>query len=466
MFNFTIDEHKYNHVHFIGIGGISMSALAKILVNEKYIVSGSDSKKSKITTDLEDLGVKLFYGHHPDNVLGADLVIYTDAINMENLELKSAIANKIDLVDRATFLGALMKTYDISIAISGTHGKTSTTSMLSKILLDTNLEPTIMVGGNLDDIGGNIKIGNKKIFLTEACEYKANILKYFPNTAVILNVDEDHLDYFDNIDHIIKTFKGYVKNLNPSDNLILNVDDENTKILSDSAKCNIYSVSIKDENADFYATNIGFNNGLPFYDLYIKNEFVGKVELSVMGVHNISNSLCAIAASYINGIDINTCISQIKLYHGVHRRLEYKGDYNGITIIDDYAHHPTEIQATLSALNKACKGNLYCIFQPHTFTRTKLLLDSFSKSFSNAKSIIITDIYAAREKDYGDIHSKTLVEAISKNGDNAKYIKTFEEIVEYIKLNAKPNDTVVTMGAGDVYLIGETIINEKKDTDN
>ena len=460
MFDFILDSHKYRHIHFIGIGGISMSGLAEIMLAEGYTVSGSDMKESSITEGLKEKGATIYNYHSKENLRGVDLVVYTDAISLDNEELSAAISLKIDLIDRASLLGALMRNYDVSIAVSGTHGKTSTTSMITVIIKNLDSDPTILLGGQLDDINGNVRLGGRKLFLTEACEYKANVLKYFPTTAIILNIDEDHLDYFDNIEHIIRTFKEYADNLSKNDKLILNVDDENTRLLLNRDNCTIVTFGIYNQ-AKYMAKNLSYcESGYPSYDLYINNEFAGHVDLSIMGAHNVYNSLAAIAACLENGIGIEECIKGIHDYTGVHRRLELKGIYNGAVIVDDYAHHPTEIKSSLSALKNGCKGRLICIFQPHTFTRTKLLLDSFSKSFSDADITIITDIYAAREKDYGDIHSKTLCSAIVKNGQEAFYLETFDQIVKYLQKNLKEDDIAVTMGAGDVYKIGEILLNK------
>ena len=462
MFKFNLNEKKYKHVHFIGIGGISMSGLAEILNKYGYKVTGSDSKQSDTTDKLKSHGIDVIIGQKKENIKGADLIIYTDAISLDNEELAQAIKTKVDLIDRASFLGALMENYKVSIAISGTHGKTTTTSMVAEIIKNLPTEPTIIVGGKLDDINGNVLVGKEEMILTEACEYKANVLKYFPTTALVLNIDEDHLDYFDNIDHIINTFKGYGDNLGKNDKLILNIDDENTRNLLERDNTQIITIAV-DRYADYRAKNIEFNDlGYPQYDLYYKDKYIDKVFLSIMGVHNVYNSLGAIAAAHENNISFKEAIDGIHNYHGVHRRLEYKGNYKGALVMDDYAHHPTEIKASLNALRKGCKKNLYCIFQPHTYTRTKLLLDSFSKSFSQTDYTIITDIYAAREKDYGDIHSKTLVDAINNNGNSAFYMETFDEIVKFLQDNLRPNDMVVTMGAGDVYKIGQMLLNSQK----
>ena len=458
MFEINIDDSKYKNIFFIGIGGISMSALAELMLYKGYKVYGSDRMPSINTEKLEKNGATIYYEHKKEHIENMDLVIFTDAISFDNEEYMAAVKEKIDLVDRATFLGAIMKNYKNSIAVSGTHGKTTTTSMITEIIKDLDLNPTIMLGGQLKDIDGNIKIGDENLFLTEACEYKANILKYFPTTEIILNIDEDHLDYFDNIDHIIRTFKGYVDNLHGDDYVILNVDDENVETLFPIDNCKVFTFAIKND-ADLRAKNIDFSeDGFPTYDLYLKGKKICHVELSVLGRHNVLNSLAAIAATYVNNIPIEDAIIGLKNYKGVERRLEEKGYYKGTKIMDDYAHHPTEIKSSIHAIKNACKGKLYTIFQPHTYTRTKLLLDAFANSFDESDVIIITDIYAAREKDYGDIHSKTLRDAISDHRDNAFYISGFEDIVKFIKENIKKDDVVVTMGAGDVYKIGEMIL--------
>ena len=458
MFEINIDDSKYKNIFFIGIGGISMSALAELMLFKGYKVYGSDRMPSINTEKLEKNGATIYYEHKKEHIENMDLVIFTDAISFDNEEYMAAVKEKIDLVDRATFLGAIMKNYKKSIAVSGTHGKTTTTSMITEIIKDLDLNPTIMLGGQLKDIDGNIKIGDENLFLTEACEYKANILKYFPTTEIILNIDEDHLDYFDNIDHIIRTFKGYVDNLHGDDYVILNVDDENVETLFPIDNCKVFTFGIKND-ADLRAKNIDFSeDGFPTYDLYLKGKKICHVELSVLGRHNVLNSLAAIAATYVNNIPIEDAIIELKNYKGVERRLEEKGYYKGTKIMDDYAHHPTEIKSSIHAIKNACKGKLYTIFQPHTYTRTKLLLDAFANSFDESDVIIITDIYAAREKDYGDIHSKTLRDAISDHRDNAFYISGFEDIVKFIKENIKKDDVVVTMGAGDVYKIGEMIL--------
>lgn len=355
-----------------------------------------------------------------------------------------------------------MKNYSNSIAISGTHGKTTTTSMIATITNHANLNPTVLLGGILDDIGGNVRLGNSKFIITEACEYKANILKYFPTMAIILNIDEDHLDYFKNIDHIVDTFIGYVKNLNEENYLVINIDDANSDKIVEHTKANIITIGIN-KDSDYKAEDIRYTkDGFPTFTLNIRNKEYHTITLSVMGIHNIYNALAAIASTHTYGIPINIISNYLSEYKPVHRRLELKGYYNDVKIIDDYAHHPTEIKATLSAIEKIAEGKIYCIFQPHTFTRTKILLDSFANAFNGAYKVIIPDIYAAREKDNGDIHSKDLVNKINKKGFNAIYIPTFEEIEEYLLQHVEQKDIIITMGAGNVYQIGESILEHVK----
>lgn len=464
MFEFLMENHDYTHIHFIGIGGISMSGLAEILLIEGYKVTGTDNVDSSIVDRLRKLGAKVFIGHNKDNIIGADLIVYTDAISKDNEELRAAINSGAQVVDRATFLGALMKNYKNSIAVSGTHGKTTTTSMIATIMNHGKLNPTILIGGELDDIGGNVKLGSDEYILTEACEYKANILKYFPTMAIILNMDEDHLDYFKSMDHIVDTFIGYVNNLDDNSNLILNIDDPYADRLLNETKANIISFGLEKE-CDYRAENIRYDSeGFPTYTLNIKNTESHEITLNVMGIHNIYNSLAAIATTHTYGVPMDVISEFITYYRGVHRRLELKGYINNTTkVIDDYAHHPTEIRASLSALRKSSKGKIYCVFQPHTFTRTKILLDSFARSFEGADKVIIADIYAARELDNGEIHSKELAKRIMENGADSIYLGSFEEIEEYLVEAAKDNDIILTMGAGNVYKIGESILSNQNE---
>lgn len=458
MFDINLGSPQYRRVHFIGIGGISMSGLAEILISKGFNVSGTDTTDSQIVEHLRTMGAEIFIGHARDNIGDADLVVYTDAISPDNEELLAAIDSPAPVIDRAAFLGALMRNYKNSIAVSGTHGKTTTTSMIATIINNPDINPTILLGGDLDDIGGNVKIGSDNYLLTEACEYKANILKYFPSIAIVLNIDEDHLDFFKSMDHICDTFKGYLLNLSEDDHAILNNDDPLVRKLIPQLSSRILTFGIE-ETSDFEARNLRFNEkGFPIYDLYLKGEKWETIRLNVMGVHNVYNSLAAIAATYLIGIDSVVISQKISSYRGVHRRLEHKGFLGKVEIIDDYAHHPTEIKASLSALRNATDKRIFCIFQPHTFTRTKILLDSFSESFKDADKVVIADIYAAREKDLGEIHSRELALRIRDKGYDATYLGSFDEIESFILRETNDSDVVVTMGAGNVFKVGDNLL--------
>lgn len=458
MFEFLIEDHSYSHVHFIGIGGVSMSGLAEILITEGYQVSGTDTKDSAILNRLRKLGATIYIGHEKENIQNADLVLYTDAISEDNIELQAAINSHADVIDRATFLGALMKNYTNSIAVSGTHGKTTTTSMIATITKSLEFNPTMLIGGNLNEIGGNVRLGSKNYILTEACEYKANILKYYPTMAIILNMDEDHLDYFKDMNHIIDTFKGYAKNLDNDGCLLINIDDEHSSEIMESTKSNVVTFGLAKE-ADYSAEYISFSDdGYATFTLNIRNKEYHPVKLNVLGNHNVMNALAAIAATHTLGIPIDLIIDNIFQYRGVGRRLELKGYYNDIKIVDDYAHHPTEIAATLQAISANASGKIYCVFQPHTFTRTKMLLDSFANSFMDADKVIITDIYAAREVDNGEIHSRDLAKAVKGKGTDCIYLSTFDQVEDYLIKNAKSEDIILTMGAGNIYTLGESIL--------
>ena len=311
----------------------------------------------------------------------------------------------------------------------------------------------------LYEIGGNVKLGNDKFIITEACEYKANILKYYPSIVIILNMDEDHLDYFKNLDHIVNTFVKYGENLTEEDYLIINTDDPHAQKVINATKAKVITFGI-DSNCDYKAENISISEeGYPKYTLNNKNKEFYEINLTVMGNHNIYNSLAAIAATHIVGLKLDNISKYLSLYQGVHRRLELIGYMDEIKVLDDYAHHPTEIKASLKAVRNSSKSRIICIFQPHTFTRTKSLLNSFSEAFTDADITVIADIYAAREVDKGEIHSKDLANRIKNNGNKAIYLGSFEEIEEFIMQEAKYDDIVLTMGAGNVYQIGKNLIN-------
>lgn len=450
------------NIHFIGIGGISMSALAEICLNKGYKVSGSDANESYLLDKLRSQGANIFLGHKKEHISdNVDMVVYTAAVHDDNEELVAAKEKNKLTMNRAAFLGQIMREYKNSIAVSGTHGKTSTTSMLSTIFQYADLDPTILVGGNLSTIGGNVKIGNSDHFITEACEYVDSFLNFNPKISIVLNIEEDHLDYFSGLDEIKASFNKFGKLLPKDGYFIINGDDENTADILHDVKASIVKYGRNTDN-DAVIKNIDFNeNGHGIFELEFKGENLGTFELSVPGLHNIYNAAAAILTAYVSSIDLELIRDNIKSYSGVGRRFEVKGNYNNALVVDDYAHHPTELKATLSAAKKMKKANLWCIFQPHTYTRTKSLLNEFSEAFYSADKVIITDIYAARENDPGDIHSKDLVEKLYQNHVDVCYISKFEDIVDYLRDNIKPNDLVITAGAGPIYKVAEDLVEKK-----
>ncbi|MGL6106674.1 UDP-N-acetylmuramate--L-alanine ligase [Romboutsia sp.] len=449
------------NIHFIGIGGISMSALAEICLNKGYKVSGSDANESYLLDKLRSQGANIFIGHEKEHISDdVDMVVYTAAVHDDNAEMIAAKEKNKLTMNRAAFLGQIMREYKNSIAVSGTHGKTSTTSMLSTIFEYADLDPTILVGGNLSMIGGNVKIGHSDHFITEACEYVDSFLSFNPKISIVLNIEEDHLDYFSGIDEIKASFNKFGKLLPKDGCFIINGDDSNTNDILYDVKATVVKYGTNSSN-DAVIKNIDFDeNGCGTFNIEFKGQDLGSFQVSVPGLHNIFNACAAILAAYVSDVDLETIRKNIKAYKGVGRRFEVKGNYNGALVVDDYAHHPTELKATLSAAKKIKKSNLWCIFQPHTYTRTKSLLNEFAEAFYAADKVIITDIYAARENDPGDIHSKDLVEKLYQNHVDAIYISNFEEITEYLRDNVCENDLIITAGAGPIYKVAEALIQE------
>mgnify|MGYP000968421452 CR=1 FL=1 len=450
-------------IHFIGIGGISMSGLAEILLNFGYEVSGSDIRSSSITKKLEKLGVKVFIGHSESNIQSPDLVVYTAAINQSNPELIKAHRLGIPAIDRAELLGQIMRKYKHSIAVAGTHGKTTTTSMISTTALKCNLDPTIHIGGELDAIGGTTRVGGNNCFIAEACEYCGSFLKFYPYIAVVLNIEYDHADYFKDISHIKDTFAKFISQVPENGYVVACADDSNILQILDGVYCNKVTFGLDPEKAMWSAANIVFDDrGCASFNLLFNKKDMGVIKMNVPGIHNVSNAVAAAATCHILGCNIDSIRLALSDFWGTHRRFELKGTSNDIKVIDDYAHHPTEIKATLKAAKNFRHSKVWCVFQPHTYSRTKSLLSDFSDSFNDADEIIITDIYAAREVDTGEISAKDLALRIRSSGKKVVYIKKFEDIVSYLEDKASPGDIIITMGAGDVYRIGEMFLENKK----
>lgn len=443
----------------IGIGGVSMSGIAAILNHWGFQVTGSDWAKSENTDKLNEMGIKVTIGHHLDNVSNADIVVYSAAIKADDPEMMEANRLHIPTIERADFLGELTRCFEDTICISGTHGKTTTTSMISLCFLEALQDPSIQVGAFLKQINGNYKVGNSEHFIIEACEYVESFLKFSPKTEIILNIDNDHLDYFKTFENIKNAFKKYVKLLPKNGILILNADDSNCMDLSSCTNAKIITYGIENVNADFTAENITFDaNGFAQFDVYQKHEFYTTIHLSVPGTHNILNALACISLCDAYSLEKEKVQIALSKFTGAHRRFEFKGKINEASIYDDYGHHPTEISATAKALANKTYHESWVVFQPHTYSRTKNLLDDFAHSLLNFDHIILLDIYAAREKNTYGISSQDLVEHLNALGKQANYMPNFEDCVSTLKEQVQPNDIIITLGAGTVTQIGPMLL--------
>ena len=447
------------HVHFIGIGGISMSGLAEILLKEDFRISGSDNKESALTDHLTNLGATIFYGQKASNIIpGIDVVVYTAAIHDDNEEYQEAVNQGLPMLSRAELLGQLMTNYNTSVAVAGTHGKTTTTSMLSHILLSGEKDPTISVGGILKAIGGNIRVGGPEVFVTEACEYTNSFLHFFPKIGIILNIDADHLDFFKDLDDIRRSFCKFAGLIPANGTLIINGEIPNLSEITDGLECRIITYG-NDPAFDYSAARISHDElGEASFDLVRHGETIDRISLSVSGDHNVSNALASIAAADLLDVSLAAMKDGLKDFHGTDRRFEYKGEVHGITVIDDYAHHPTEINASLTAARNYPHREIWCIFQPHTYTRTKMLFQEFVDALSHTDHIILAEIYAARETDTLGISSKDIADALNRRGCDAYYFPTFNEIQDFCMEKCQKGDLLITMGAGDVVNIGEALL--------
>lgn len=455
---YQINYNQPVHVHFIGIGGISMSGLAFILLSKGFTVSGSDNSQSPLTDELTAKGAKIYIGQSSDNISdGIDVVVYTAAIKETNPEFAECIRRNIPMLTRAQLLGQLMTNYKYPICVSGTHGKTTTSSLCSKILLDADSDPTLSIGGILKEIGGNIRVGGSDIFLTEACEYTNSFLSFNPGYSIILNIEEDHLDFFKDINDIRASFRKFALLLPEDGALLINGDIDNYSEITDGVKAKVYTFGL-DSSYDYYAKDIAFDeSGLPSFTFCSKSGET-KVTLSLRGMHNIYNSVAALAMADIMKLPLDKAAQSIKDFNGADRRFEYKGSLGGVNIIDDYAHHPTEIKATLSSAKAYPHKSLYVVFQPHTYSRTKALFNDFAEVLATAENVILADIYAARENDTLGMSSALLCDEINKKGGNCKYFRTFSDIENYLLQTLVPDDLLITMGAGDVVKIGENLL--------
>lgn len=457
---FQIDFQKPMSIYFVGIGGISMSGLAEILHTAGFRVSGSDWKESPITQGLAAKGITVKYGENAAHVTpDIDCAVLTSAVKETNREFMAIKELGIPYLTRAQLLGQLMKNYGCSIAVSGTHGKTTTSSMISEILLEADTDPTLSIGGIYKPIGGNIRVGGKDYFLTEACEYTNSFLSFYPTIGVILNIEEDHLDFFKDLADIRRSFRKFAMLLPEDGYLIINGDIEDYQEITEGLSCKVITYSLSDQSADYFPVDISYDSlGHPSFTACCQEKPSVELTLSVPGLHNVGNALASLAVADCLSLSREISRQAIKSFKGTDRRFEYKGTVAGVTVVDDYAHHPTEITATLTAAKELPHRTLWCVFQPHTYSRTKAFLDDFAKALSLADKIILAQIYPARETDTLGMSSSLLAEKIRLLGGDCRYFETFDEIENFLLENCINGDMLITMGAGDVHKIGENLL--------
>ncbi|MCL6589864.1 MAG: UDP-N-acetylmuramate--L-alanine ligase [Firmicutes bacterium] len=446
------------HLHFVGIGGARLRGLAKIYCDRGFEISGSDREESKEVKKLAALGIKIYIGHHPGQINGADLVVYTNAVGLENPEVLAAIRQGIPIMEGAELLGKLMAETGQGIAIAGTHGKTTTSAMTALILTENGLDPTVLIGGELKYFNGNHRTGKSSFMVVEACEFNRSFLKLKPQIELITNIDWDHPDCFPTLNDVVKVFEDFVSLL-PGDGILFGWgDDSNVYDLKNRfpGKCVFFGYQPQfDWSVDKIQTAPPL--GITAQLLY-KGKPQGKLALKVPGRHNLQNAMGAIAIASELGVSLPQALKSISDFTGVGRRFEFKGVYKGAVIVDDYAHHPGAIRSTLAAARQVFQGRIFCVFQPHLFSRTKYLLQDFAQSFTDSDILILADIYAAREVNFGEISSLDLYKITNRFHPNAHFLGDFNQITAYLLQNLQPGDLLITMGAGDIWKVGERLL--------
>ena len=447
-------DELLNHIkriHFIGIGGSGMCPLAEILRSEGFELSGSDMNEGETLDRIKSYGIPVYMGHAEENIKGAELVVYSAAVKETNPERKAAAEQGIPCIERSVMLGVVTRRYKRSIAVSGTHGKTTTTAMLSQILIGSGFDPSAIIGGKLPFIGGNSYVGQSDIIVCEACEYVDTFLELNPFISIILNIDADHLDYFKNLDNIKKSFKKFAELTTGL--LVINGDDENTLDAVKDVKLGKITFGFG-ENCDYRAVNLSADKGVhEQYDLLYKGEKLTSIKLIVPCKHNVYNSLAAAATAHYLGATANEISENLHKFGGVHRRFEILGTPDGITVADDFAHHPTELTATLNAAMNMGFNKVWAVFQPHTFSRTAMLLDDFAEALKIPDAAIISEILPVRETNTYNIYSRDLGAKVP----GSVCLDTFEEITDYVCKNAREGDLILTMGGGNVYMCANMI---------
>ncbi len=450
-------QRKIKCIHFVGIGGIGMSGIAEVLLNLGYKISGSDAQQSDTTLRLQKLGAVVAVGHSAENVGNADVVVTSTAVKASNPEVVEAHRRNIPVIPRAEMLAELLK-MKFSVAVSGSHGKTTTTSMVSTMLAEGGLDPTMVIGGKLASIGSNARLGDGEIIVAEADESDGSFLKLSPTIAVITNIDREHLDYYPGINEIKAAFLKFANIVPFYGCTVMCNDNEHIREIAPEIKRRTITYGIE-HAADYRAEKIEFQGSKTNYNLNYKGNILGKIELNVPGMFNVYNSLAAVAVGRELELEFPVIQKGLASFFGVHRRLEVKGRVGSITVIDDYGHHPTEVRETLAAASHVWKSRRIVVFQPHRYTRTKALFDEFTRAFTDADVLIVNDIYPASEEPIAGVNSAALCAAIKATGHpSVEYVANAEDTIEYLLKIVRPDDAVFTLGAGSVYKIGEAFL--------
>ncbi len=449
-------------IHFIGIGGCSMSGIAYILLKKGYMVQGSDVQENAYTRRLTSLGVKTYPCHKKDNIADAKTVVYSSAVSPDNVELLVAHKKGLRIFTRGEMLAYLMEENSIGIAVCGTHGKTTTSSFISFLLLRAGLNPTFIVGGDVEDFRGNAHVGSGDLFVAEADESDGSFLLLSPTFEVVTNIEAEHLDHYKTFANLKEAFLKYIQNIKGGGWLLACGDDEIVKNIlltqRENIKAHVITYGIESSNT-IYASNIHTDNGKKCFDVNFEGKCLGRMKISLLGIHNVKNALPSIAIGLLNGIKWEQMAEILPEFKGVMRRFQIKGKYKGALVVDDYAHHPTEIKATLQIAEELKPKRTITIFQPHRYTRTEYFAYEFAKVLKNVDIPILIPIYAASEKPIPGVTSELICNHLKKFGASPLYFKEKEEVVNYLKKIVKPNDIVLTVGAGDVYKIGEKLVN-------
>lgn len=453
-----LDLDTVKNVHFVGIGGAGMSALAHVLIKRGYHVSGSDAKPGPMATKLAEEGALVFIGHNACQIERAEAVVVSTAIHDDNPEVVEAKRRRVPIIHRSDVLAYLMNKHR-GIAVAGAHGKTTTSSMLSLITCDGGLDPTVVVGGVVNNLGSNAVNGHSDYVVAEADESDGSFLKSHPYLAVVTNIENDHLDHYGSEENIQKAFQQFVDQTKKDGKAILCYDNAKVRQVGEKTPTEVISYGIDCKDADYRAENIVYSPDGTHYDILFHNEVIGHGHLVVPGRHNVLNSLGAIAAARVLGIDLKSILDSLEKFRGAKRRFDTKGKVGGVWVVDDYAHHPTEIQVTLEAARQTQPKRLIAVFQPHRYTRTKLLRDQFAVAFKKCDELIVTDIYAASEDPIPGISGEMLADTIrDTTGQNVKYMSGFDTIEKYLEGHVAPGDLVMTIGAGNIVQLGEQLV--------